>query len=465
MTDLEDMEAKERRARQRRFRRLAKEVARPDTSPEELRRLYDLSEQDRQEHWDENTIQPLRDAIAAHPNTLLSLLKEVAWDSLDAFLTNPILPLIPLESPEFFDELSESLCLRLLTRANVPASIVRLLTVSLSEVVAEAARLHISQGEARAEWRTEVQGILEAMPAPPRTEDEHFPEKPWQEFADVGLFPQWWEKWGVAPQPVTIPEPIAPLRYFSTKNIVFPETPEPPPPGGWETLRKKDVAARIVLARTVTLAPEALTFLAEDKDKTVRLSVAQNPKSPPEALIRLIGSGDKINDLVVQHPRATMLVWRVLVLLGSNGFDANARRLLQHPRLSPRMLMVLAKHEHPEVRRIVYQHTRSRLSDGTIHPKILRRLHKTVLEGLWHELGYGGQEGEENGRDFWSYLVLTYPETPVRILRQVAQIPLWLIRFAVAEHPKTPEKIRQQLAEWDGNRYVRAAARESLTDV
>lgn len=431
---------------------MAKASSLPDTPPDELRRLHDLAAQDYENYGAQ---QPLIETIAAHPNSPPDLLSECLYRAPEAFLRNPALPLLPLESPDFFERLSVGMMLHLLSFRELPLSIVRLLGASSEQRVVEAARHHIVvAGEAGEDWEAEVHAILMALPM------EHIEE--YRSLSALRLLPEWMGDRGLPAPPQETPEIPAPemsWRAVSLRHIVFPETPRTPPPGGWETLRLKDVAARIVLARDVTLPPEGMLALAGDRQGDVRIHLAKNPMATPEVLMRLAGTGQKIDELVAIHPNATAPVLQHVI---DSGYAPDmAMRILRRPCLNVSTLAVLAGHNDPDIRRIVYHHPLSRRKDGSLRPGIARRLQEKTLGYRLEQATYPWHEENDLLMDF---IVLSQSGTRVRILKAAAETEHWLRRLAVAQHPNTPRKLRQRLAEREGNRYVRAAARQALRD-
>jgi hypothetical protein len=60
-------------------------------------------------------------------------------------------------------------------------------------------------------------------------------------------------------------------------------------------------------------------------------------------------------------------------------------------------------------------------------------------------------------------IALLHPQTPGKVLAEKGRSFLWIERYAVAKNPNTPARIRECLTQ-DGNRVVRATARESLSE-
>jgi hypothetical protein len=83
--------------------------------------------------------------IATHPNAEPELLLVVCGlpGVADALLRNPVLPLLPLSSPEFFEQLPPEARWRLLSAPDCPPAVVALFQVGPDAPTADAARNHL----------------------------------------------------------------------------------------------------------------------------------------------------------------------------------------------------------------------------------------------------------------------------------------------------------------------------------
>jgi hypothetical protein len=221
-----DDEARERR---RQFRQMAKEASCPAASPDELCRLSAIAT-DACATWGEHLVQPVAEALAAHPNAPPNILRWWLHIAPDAFLRNPVLPLLLLELPNFFDGVRAEKLLSLLSGAAVPPSVVRVLMASRHEAVARTACQHIVvAGEVDGDWEEEVIEQIKIMRAW-RTDGRY-------EFALLGLFPDWLSEqahaqygaWNSEKRPIGVQKLTPPLSLSNT-------IPLEKPPGGWESL-------------------------------------------------------------------------------------------------------------------------------------------------------------------------------------------------------------------------------------
>jgi hypothetical protein len=91
---------------------------------------------------------PLITAIAAHPNTppatLIELLNRRPHDAYPGFIRNPVLPLLPLENPDFVHRLSGATIRFLLLQRDLPSTLARLLSTHPDPITAFEARTHIA---------------------------------------------------------------------------------------------------------------------------------------------------------------------------------------------------------------------------------------------------------------------------------------------------------------------------------
>jgi hypothetical protein len=91
---------------------------------------------------------PLITAIAAHPNTppatLADLLNRRPHDAYPGFIRNPVLPLLPLEYPDFVRKLGGATVHFLLLQRDLPAMAARLLATHPDPLTAFEARTHIA---------------------------------------------------------------------------------------------------------------------------------------------------------------------------------------------------------------------------------------------------------------------------------------------------------------------------------
>jgi hypothetical protein len=137
------------------FSARADELADMSVSPARLREIYETIPQE---------VAPLRSGVPVarfhallhtlvrllirHPNIepalLLTILHEYRMTDVgNVLLRNPILPLLPLEMPEFFDRLPQEVSWRLLASADCPPVVIAAFSRSDTPTIADAARYHL----------------------------------------------------------------------------------------------------------------------------------------------------------------------------------------------------------------------------------------------------------------------------------------------------------------------------------
>jgi hypothetical protein len=423
----------------KRFRQLIAACDHPNAFPEALRNLSEVTEKHYFGHL-HNAPESWKAAelLAAHPNTPLDVLKTWLPYTQEAFLTNPILPLLSLEAPEFFDNISYSEKMALLMRAETPLFLVRLFAASADEEVAQAAKQHIAiAGEAGEHWRTELQAHLETLPL---TDTSAY-----LVMAALGLLPEW-----LAKRVAELPEPTIPPYVHKVsvpkREYVLPESPLEPPPDGWASLLKLSEAERTVQARNPFLPEEALLLLAEDKRESVRCTVAQNPAATAQVLeICAKRSSLTIQLYIAVHPAAST---DLLITLCKTSDQDVQLAVLSRSSLPRTVLRAIAL-PTPTVMLGILRHPSARQKDGSLYPA----LRKDLVRRFWEFWGTTPMD------ELLHYFALRYANWS---LPYVVQSSEWLTRLAAVQNPKTSIKIRARLAEQDGNRFVRAAARASI---
>ena len=110
----------------------------------------------------------------------------------------------------------------------------------------------------------------------------------------------------------------------------------------------------------------------------------------------------------------------------------------KHPEVPLNILEYLADDEDERVRYAVIE-----------NPRVNKEKFHDLMDDIYKNCDYS----------LGCLLALLDPHVPIEILEKHADSLLWNERYVIAIHPKTPQKIINQLAK-DGNIYVRAAALE-----
>jgi hypothetical protein len=255
-------ELSERLARRKRQQERFEQASCHTTSPETLRTIIERTPEEEQQA---RTIA----AVVGNPNTPLDILARYADDHIDAFCTNPILPLLPLEHPEFMSWLSPVSRSRILFQENPPPSLLSLLQKDRVPLVAEAASLHIGiAGEIDpANWEIEVRTYLYRFVLAPAPGPERAILR---ELVEFDLAPAWAADFGPGDreeEDLIAPE-IPASRRTIVRLLLGIDGPPRIPDQGSEDLRQ-------------AFDPETpladLERLADHQDWSVRLAVAVNP--------------------------------------------------------------------------------------------------------------------------------------------------------------------------------------------
>jgi hypothetical protein len=198
----------------------------------------------------------LLEAMVRHPNIPLELLNADDFPSLleacpDAFLANPIAPLLPLEHPNIAEFIGPTAMAHLLIRADVPPSYIALGKNSHSPLVRDAVAHHIlNVGEADPDgpaWQEAAQNIVCNL------------------FLSSGQTGMLWELLGTGNAPGWLQERLASQGLVPWWHEgIFPDLPE-------------------AQARTAAMDPATplttLEALTQSHDAGVRLAVWFNPST------------------------------------------------------------------------------------------------------------------------------------------------------------------------------------------
>lgn len=189
---------------------------------------------------------------------------------------------------------------------------------------------------------------------------------------------------------------------------------------------------------------DELRRLAEDPNPRIRMTVGCNPATPPDLLVWLADDESNIvHQGVAQHPDVAP---EILERFAADHTWANYRTRMavaRHPKVTTRALEIMADDMGVGVRRLVLANPRTPASALS---KILARSLDMCLV---------------SSEPFYHAIALAHPKVPLAAFERVAQSPDWLSRFAAAQNPHAPQALLEQLSQ-DGNRLVRAAARDGL---
>jgi hypothetical protein len=230
----------------------------------------------------------------------------------------------------------------------------------------------------------------------------------------------------------------------------------------------------------------ALRILLTDSDEMVRLAAQTHPETPAdlieqyrraeaidpglegEFLRQLAGQTIWSRVLAAQNPATPLEALHELV----RDLEWSVRQAVaMNPALTAELLVSLAQDPEREVRQAVaeHRHTPQALLSELLHDidenvrlSALRNPHLDA-QTLEH---YRARLVLRSSRSHFALnraVALSRPEIPARELSKVRHwaAPEWVVRYAVAQNPKTPVEVLERLAQ-DGSRLVRARAAQSL---
>jgi hypothetical protein len=209
------------RGERRYMKSLFAESANPRTSANRLKTIHEGILQFRVEYYRFPALyREIQQNIVAHPNVPWEVLfpnspainDKLLAEYPDAFLNNPVLPLLSLERPDYLQRVHEVTILRLLARANAPLPFVALASTHEKEIVRDAALQHIRKAGALnadgSEWEEARRHFIMKLPLPEawndRFEDNYealwglaeiSPERDWlAEYLMERIGLPWWRR-------------------------------------------------------------------------------------------------------------------------------------------------------------------------------------------------------------------------------------------------------------------------------
>lgn len=178
--------------------------------------------------------------------------------------------------------------------------------------------------------------------------------------------------------------------------------------------------------------------LARDEDISIRYGVADNPKAPLEILKSFAtDDSERIRFFVARNPNTPSKILEQL----ANDLDNSVRETIaKNPNTPIEILELLANDSDNSVRESVSE-----------NPNCTRQIKETIFKNF--------AKLETPSFSRVALFLSDYAESSV--LAENSNSISWLERYAIAQNPKTPQSTLKILAQ-DGNRIVRATAKESL---
>lgn len=351
--------------------------------------------------------------VAANPNTPSDLLLKLAARHFDAFLTNPVLPLLLLEDPGFCLKIPASALRRLLRREQMPPTFLQTLARHPDPEVRGAARLHVA-APAVASPAAELDAALHGLPSRCGT----LPT-----LLRLDLMPLWLlEPLGGATDNELRREVLATLQRRRAQDERADRL--------WRLLERGGLRPRAVNTWT-GMAPNLTTDELERLARggpVARWQAAQHPLTPPAMLQRL--AADRTMRVALAALRNRSLPEAAMWAYAGAPDEARRLALARNPACPANLLDQLAHDRAKAVRAVVARHRAA--SDATLS-RLAGDAEKSVV-----------------------LAVLGNPRTGPASLEVLSRSPDPLIRAGVARHPCTPIEVCERLA-MDTETRVRSA--------
>ena len=317
---------------------------------------------------------------------------KLAARHFDAFLANPVLPLLMLEDPGFCARIPASTLRRLLRRTKLPGDFLQPLFRHADREIADCARLHCS-GDAVFDEQTEVFSTLCASSVSRGL---------FGTMLRLGMVPVWMLEAlaGSASLPLCVmamkalaahPSPEArEIDYLYQRTGILPPDEEDPwstvspclSPEQLERLARGGPRARRVAALHPNTNPATLRRLAGDPARTVRLTALRNRAVPAETLWAYAGLADaRVRLAVLANPCAPE---SIIEQLASDPLPQIRAAALRHRLANAAVLDRFAADPDVKVRLHVAKHRATgpatlaklaRDADFNVRIRVARRVH------------------------------------------------------------------------------------------
>ncbi|MDY6803672.1 MAG: hypothetical protein SXA11_07685 [Cyanobacteriota bacterium] len=215
-----------------------------------------------------------------------------------------------------------------------------------------------------------------------------------------------------------------------------------------------------------------------ERYQRLKMILAANPNTPVEILEKLEGNLEKCacshkistREALASHPK---IPENVIHLLAEDRNSRVRKALAANPQIPYAVLLRLWRDRSFLVRTAVATNPKAPLSileeglsellgDRTVDVKpVLLRYLREKPEGLPVLLELIFKEISTEPSDLNPTIALLHPQMPPEVLAENGRSLVWPERCAIAQNPNTPIETLQVLAA-DGNRIVRAAAKENL---
>ncbi|MEM9272218.1 MAG: hypothetical protein AAGA80_04525 [Cyanobacteria bacterium P01_F01_bin.143] len=174
------------------------------------------------------------------------------------------------------------------------------------------------------------------------------------------------------------------------------------------------------------------------KDKSFRMALASNSKTPPEILEQLAQDQDSMVRAAVANKEN--LPSHLLKQLAKDEIRRVRSSVANNPNTPIEILKVLARDKEGSA---YYQAVKN--------PRCNLKIRENIFKNI----------AKSEAPSYLRFVLFLSDYAESSVLAENSNSISWLERYAIAQNPKTPTDTLKQLAQ-DGNRIVRAAAKESL---
>lgn len=399
-----------------------------------------------------NTDWEIRPAVAAHPRTparsLAQLCQDKNWWVRREVACNPNTPARVLEHLALREVRSE-VQLAVAAHAQTPVAALQKLLKSRYSKVAAVARLRLDwAGEKKDGWLEAAQEIVRDLDG---VSLEELPSKnlsiePKSKLEELLKDKDLWDILEIVARAPNTPHKI--LLEELAKNDDF-----------------ADFLGRFQVPINRNTLGRRLQYLAGINHSLIRHDCAANPNTPASVLAMLAKDiNPNIREKVASNPKTSI---SVLELLGKDWNPNVCQRIASNPNTPASILELLVKNNDSGVRQNLASHPSTPASileqlvsdgDSRVRQLAIAPYLAKKPEGLPLVLEHYSKDYKPS---FNRLLLLLHPEIPAQFLAENLQSPVWLERYAIAQHANTPLNEVEVLAR-DINRIVRAAAKENL---
>jgi hypothetical protein len=415
--------------------------------------------------------------VAGNPNTPWETLSVLAATYPRQFLENPVLPLMLLADPDLAAGMDISSLLILLRYVDIPLGLLYSAANHPDPRVHLTARAHIEiAGEAGEDWEEQAQRILFRWGS---LQGSFYRVRIEDRFQTPGFVPRWLlstcvrrdEEIYDTIRAVAALSPDLSLAEFDalindTSVVVCCNAARnrfAPSEMLYHLAHSQSPQIRLAIAHNPATSPEALKVLARDSREDVRSALACHPRLPADLCRVLARDGrEKVRRAVAAN---THTPTDVLIALASDQYASVRCGVAEHPATPPAILKHVLLHDADwRVRYAALQNPHisadalQRLADEGAHHVQLGGVNvniRTLAARNPHTPIYRLWEMEKDEHAFLATLAKN-PLASEDVLRRLAADPDATVRLAAAENPELPFSALKTMLD-DLNMLVRSA--------